>query len=96
MVTSSVVMWEVASSGGSGDGLTSTEHDSGSSGPLTETSYTIQGLQSNTSYYITITAVNAFGNASNQLTLTTGAEGISYRFSTSCHQISNLLCSYFY
>ena len=94
MVTSSVVMWEVASSGGTGDGLT--ERDSGSSGPLTETSYTIQGLQSNTSYYITITDVNAFGDASSQLTLTTGAEGISYRFSTICHQILNLLCSYFY
>ena len=56
VVTSSEVMWREASSGTS----------EGTSGSLTDTSYTIDQLESTTSYNITVTVSNTAGTTDSQ------------------------------
>ena len=56
VVTSSEVMWREASSGTS----------EGTSGSLTDTSYTIDQLKSNTIYTITVTVSNTAGSTDSQ------------------------------
>ena len=56
VVTSSEVMWREASSGTS----------EGTSGSLTDTSYTIDQLESNTIYTITVTVSNIVGSTDSQ------------------------------
>ena len=56
VVTSSEVMWREASSGTS----------EGTSGRLTDTSYTIDQLESNTIYNITVTVSNTVGSTDSQ------------------------------
>ena len=56
VVTSSEVMWREASSGTS----------EGTSGSLTDTSYTIDQLESNTDYTITVTVSNTAGSTDSQ------------------------------
>ena len=70
VVTNSLVMWELASSGGS-SARAVRDDGSGSSGLITGTSYTITGLRSSTAYLITIILINPTGNSSMQVTLST-------------------------
>ena len=56
VVTSSEVMWREASSGTS----------EGTSGSLTDTSYTIDQLESNTDYNVTVTVSNTAGSTDSQ------------------------------
>ena len=74
VVTNSLVMWELASSGGS-SARAVRDDGSGSSGRITGTSYTITGLRSSTAYLITIILINPAGNSSVQVTLST-TEGL--------------------
>ena len=76
VVTGSLVMWEIASTGGS-SARAVRDDGSGSSGLLGRTirSYTIRGLRSSTSYLITVTLINPAGNSSLQVTLST-TEGL--------------------
>ena len=67
MVTSSEVMWRVASSGSL---TTNGEHD-GTSGSITDTSYTIEGLRSSTSYLITVTVTNVAGSTTSSPVMVT-------------------------
>ena len=59
VVTSYEVMWRALSSGDDDGG-------SGTSGSITSTSYTIQELESNTVYNVTVTATNAAGSTDSQ------------------------------
>ena len=70
VVTGSLVMWELASSGGS-SARAVRDDGSGSSPLLTDTRYTITGLRSSTSYNITVILINPAGNSSLQITLST-------------------------
>ena len=70
VVTGSLVMWELDSSGGS-SARAVRDDGSGSSGLLRGTSYTITGLRSSTSYLITIILINPAGNSSMQIKLST-------------------------
>ena len=68
VVTSYEVMWRGLSSGDEAN-----DHDdgaSGTSGSITSTSYTIQELESNTIYNITVTVTNAAGSAISQPIIT--------------------------
>ena len=62
MVTSYEVMWRAL---GSGDEAND-DGGSGTSGSITSTSYTIQELESNTFYSVTVTVTNAAGSAVSQ------------------------------
>ena len=55
MVTSSEVMWQASNNGG----LTT---EAETSEKITDTSYTIKGLESSTNYIITVTVNNAAGS----------------------------------
>ena len=66
VVTSYEVMWRAISSGDEAND----DGGSGTSGSITSTSYTIQELESNTIYNITITAINAAGIAVSQPIIT--------------------------
>ena len=57
MVTSYEVMWRALSSGDEAND----DGGSGTSGSITSTSYTIQELESNTIYNITVTVINDVG-----------------------------------
>ena len=72
VVTGSLVMWELSSSGGS-SARAVRDDGSGSSELLDGNirSYTIRGLQSSTSYNITVILINPAGNSSMQVTLST-------------------------
>ena len=70
VVTNSLVMWEITSSGGS-SARAVRDDGSGSSGRITGTSYTIEDLRSSTTYLITVTLINPAGNSSMQVTLST-------------------------
>ena len=59
VVTSYEVMWRALSSGDDDEG-------SGTSGSITSTSYTIQKLESNTVYSVTVTVTNAAGSTVSQ------------------------------
>ena len=59
VVTSYEVMWRALSSGDDDGG-------SGTSGSITSTSYTIQELESNTVYSVTVTVTNAAGSTVSQ------------------------------
>ena len=59
VVTSYEVMWQALSSGDDDGG-------SGTSGSITSTSYTIQELESNTVYSVTVTVTNAAGSTVSQ------------------------------
>ena len=56
VVTSYEVMWRALSNSG----------ESGTSGSITSTSYTIKELESNTVYSVTVTVTNTAGNTSSQ------------------------------
>ena len=71
VVTGSLVMWELASSGGSSARAV---RDDGSGSELLDGTirrYTIRGLRSSTTYHITVTLINPAGNSSLQITLST-------------------------
>ena len=72
VVTNSLVMWELASSGGS-SARAVRDDGSGSSELLDGNirSYTIEDLRSSTSYNITVILINPAGNSSMQVTLST-------------------------
>ena len=61
-MTSYEVMWRAL---GSGDGAND-DGGSGTSGSITSTSYTIQELESNTVYIVTVTVTNAAGSTVSQ------------------------------
>ena len=65
MVTSYEVMWRVLRDGDDDEG-------SGTSGSITSTSYTIQGLESNTVYTVTVTVTNAAGSTVTQPIIISG------------------------
>ena len=65
-VTSYEVMWRALSSGDKAND----DGGSGTSGSITSTSYTIQELESNTVYNITVTVTNAAGIAVSQPIIT--------------------------
>ena len=73
-VTSSEVMWRVISS--SDDGSSSTS----SSGSIASTSYTIQELETNTLYLITVTVTNAAGSTVSQPVIITTSDPDSMKF----------------
>ena len=85
VVTNSLVMWELASSGGS-SARAVRDDGSGSSGLITGTSYTITGLRRSTSYLITIILINPAGNSSMQITLST-TEGNYYHACSQAHKM---------
>ena len=58
VVTSYEVMWQALSSGDEDND----DEGSGTSGSITSTSYTIQELESNTVYSVTVTVTNAAGS----------------------------------
>ena len=66
MVTSYEVMWRAISSGDEAND----DGGSGTSGSITSASYTIQKLESNTVYNITVTVTNAAGIAVSQPIIT--------------------------
>ena len=78
VVTGSLVIWELASSGGS-SARAVRDYGSGSSELLDGAirSYTIEELRSSTSYLITVILINPAGNSSMQVTLST-TEGNCY------------------
>ena len=56
-----------------GDPITMADGDSGTSGSITDTSYTMEGLKSSTNYIITVTVTNAAGSrVSYPIRITTG------------------------
>ena len=65
VVTSYEVMWRVLGSGDDDGG-------SGTSGNITSTSYTIQGLESNTVYSVTVNVTNAAGSTVTQPIIISG------------------------
>ena len=62
VVTSYEVMWQALSSGDEAND----DGGSGTSGSITSTSYTIQELESNTIYSVTVTVINAAGSTVSQ------------------------------
>ena len=62
VVTSYEVMWQVLSSGDEAND----DGESGASGSITSTSYTIQEMESNTVYSVTVTVTNAAGSTISQ------------------------------
>ena len=66
VVTSYEVMWRALSSGDEAND----DGGSGTSGSITSTSYTVQELESNTIYNITVTVINAAGIAVSQPVIT--------------------------
>ena len=62
VVTSYEVMWRVLSSGDEAND----NGGSGTSGSITSTSYTLQELESNTVYSVTVTVTNAAGSTVSQ------------------------------
>ena len=58
MVTSYEVVWQALSSGD--------DEDSGTSGSITSTSYTLHELESNTVYSVTVTVTNVAGSTVNK------------------------------
>ena len=62
VVKSYEVMWQALSSGDEAND----DGGSGSSGSITSTSYTIQELESNTVYSVTVTVTNAAGSTVSQ------------------------------
>ena len=74
-VTSSEVKWRETVSD---DGVsTKADDNEGTSGRITDTTYTIGGLKSDTEYTITVTVVNPAGSMTSQL-ITTIENGIKY------------------
>ena len=67
-------MWRVISS--SDDGSSSTR----SSGSITSTSYTVQELETNTLYLITVTVTNAAGSTVSQPVIITTSDPDSMKF----------------
>ena len=61
MVTSYEVMWQALSSGDEAN-----DGGSGTSGSITSTSYTIQELESNTVYSVTVNVTNTAGSTVSQ------------------------------
>ena len=94
VVTNSLVMWEIASSGGS-SARAVRDDGSGSSPRITGTSYTITGLRSSTSYLITVTLINPAGNSSMQITLST-TEGKCTHGHACTHTFSKCIYVYMY
>ena len=76
MVTSSEVMWQASSSGGP----TTRAESEGSSGRITDTSYTIEDLESSTTYIITVTVTNVAGSTTSQPLMVTTTEGEHVHF----------------
>ena len=70
-VTSSEVMWQTSSS----SGPTTRAESEGTSGSITDTSYTIEGLESNTTYIITVTVTNVAGSTTSPPLNITTTEG---------------------
>ena len=62
VVTSYEVTWQALSSGDQANN----DGDSGTSGSITSTSYTIQELESNTVYSVTVTVTNVAGSTVSQ------------------------------
>ena len=71
MVTSYEVMWRTSSSGGP----TTEAESEGTSGTITDTSYTIEGLRSSTTYIITVTVTYVAGNTTSSSLMVTTTEG---------------------
>ena len=71
VLTSSEVMWQVSNNGG----LTIVAE---TSGRITDTSYTIEGLESTTVYIITVTVTNKAGNITSTPVKITTNEGLMY------------------
>ena len=61
---------------GGGPTTVSGDGESGTSGSITDTSYTIDDLRNGTSYVITVTVTNAAGNTVSHPISTTTAPGI--------------------
>ena len=76
MVTSSEVMWRTSSKGGS----TTRAENEGTSGTITATSYTIEGLESSTTYIITVTVTNVAGSTAGPPLNVTTTEGDHVHF----------------
>ena len=70
-VTSSEVMWRTSSSGGP----TTRAESEGTSGNITGTSYTIEGLESSTTYIITVTVTNVAGSTTSPPLMVTTSKG---------------------
>ena len=75
-VTSSVVEWQ--ETGSDGGVATKANDNEGTSGRITDNTYTIGGLKSDTEYTITVTVVNPLGNMTSQLITFTNEKGNEY------------------
>ena len=75
-MTSSEVKWRET---GSDDGVaTKADDNEGTSGRITDNTYTIGGLKSDTEYTITVTVVNPAGSMTSQLITFTIENGNTY------------------
>ena len=82
-MTSSEVKWR--ETGSDGGVATKADDNEGSSGRITDNTYTIEGLKSDTKYTITVTVVNPAGNMTSQLITFTTENGNKYtRILCSC------------
>ena len=73
VVTSYEVMWQALSSNTDTILGTDSDEESGTSGTITDTSYTIEELESTTIYNVTVTVTNAAGSSeSHPIRITTG------------------------
>ena len=77
VVTSYEVMWRALSSGDEAND----DGGSGTSGSITSTSYTIQELESNTVYSVTVTVTNAAGSTVSQPIIITSMLFLPHTFS---------------
>ena len=64
--------------GSDGGVVAKADDDEGTSGRITDNTYTIGGLKSDTEYTITVTVVNPLGNMTSQLIIFTNENGIKY------------------
>ena len=64
--------------GSNGGVATKANDDEETSGRITDNTYTIGGLKSDTEYTITVTVVNPLGNMTSQLIIFTVENGIKY------------------
>ena len=75
-MTSSEVKWR--ETGSDGGVATKAIDNEGTSGRITDNTYTIGGLKSDTEYTITVTVVNPAGSMTSQLITFTNENGIKY------------------
>ena len=82
-------MWRAISSGDEAND----DGGSGTSGSITSTRYTIQELESNTVYSVTVTVTNAAGIAVSQPIITGDSELGLYWITSNCHDMYSLSLS---